>query len=70
VLSSALALVLWNVLLQRTSALRASSVTYLMPVVAIGWGLLDNEVIGLAQLGMIALVLSGVYVVSVAERGR
>jgi drug/metabolite transporter (DMT)-like permease len=41
-----------------------------MPVVAIGWGLLDNEVIGLAQLGMIALVLSGVYVVSLAERGR
>ncbi|MBL7980587.1 MAG: DMT family transporter [Flavobacteriales bacterium] len=70
VLSSALALVLWNVLLQRTSALRASSVTYLMPVVAIGWGLLDKEVIGLAQLGMIALVLGGVYVVSVAERNR
>ncbi|MBK9177180.1 MAG: DMT family transporter, partial [Flavobacteriales bacterium] len=43
VLSSALALVLWNALLQRTSALRASTVTYLMPVVAIAWGLLDGE---------------------------
>ena len=30
-------------LLQRTTAVRASSVTYLMPVVAIGWGLLDGE---------------------------
>lgn len=70
VMSSAVALVLWNVLLQRTSALRASSVTYLMPVVAIGWGLLDGETISGIQFGMIALVLSGVYIVSVAERGR
>lgn len=70
VMSSAVALVLWNVLLQRTSALRASSVTYLMPVVAIGWGLLDGETIALQQLIMIAVVLSGVYIVSVAERGR
>ncbi|MBP7407410.1 MAG: DMT family transporter [Flavobacteriales bacterium] len=68
VMSSALALVLWNVLLQRTSAIRASTVTYLMPVVAIGWGFLDNETIGWQQLGMIGLVLAGVYIVSVAER--
>lgn len=68
VMSSALALVLWNVLLQRTSALRASTVTYLMPVVAIGWGLLDHETIGWQQLGMIGLVLAGVYIVSVAEK--
>lgn len=68
VMSSALALVLWNVLLQRTSALRASSVTYLMPVVAIGWGLMDGERIGMEQLGMILLVLVGVYVVSLPDR--
>jgi drug/metabolite transporter (DMT)-like permease len=67
-LSSALALVLWNVLLKRTSALWASSVTYLMPVVAIGWGLLDGEALGLGQLGMIALVLGGVYLVNRSER--
>jgi drug/metabolite transporter (DMT)-like permease len=69
-MSSALALILWNVLLQRTSAVRASSVTYLMPVVAIGWGVLDGEHVGLPQLGLIALVLCGVYLVSVAERVR
>lgn len=67
-LSSALALVLWNVLLKRTTALWASSVTYLMPVVAIGWGVLDGEELGAGQLAMIALVLGGVYLVSVAER--
>lgn len=68
VMSSALALVLWNMLLQRTTALWASSVTYLMPVVAIGWGVLDGEVIGLAQVAMIAVVLGSVYLVSIAER--
>ena len=68
VLSSALALVLWNVLLQHTTALWASSVTYLMPVVAIGWGLLDGETITVAQMAMIGVVLGGVYLVSVAER--
>ncbi|MBK7383263.1 MAG: DMT family transporter [Flavobacteriales bacterium] len=68
--SSALALVLWNVLLQRTSALNASTVTYLMPVVAIGWGLMDGETVGWQQMMMIGLVLGGVYLVSVAERVR
>ncbi|MEO8590213.1 MAG: DMT family transporter [Flavobacteriales bacterium] len=68
VMSSALALVMWNMLLQRTSALRAATVTYLMPVIAIGWGLLDGEDISWAQVGMIAAVLAGVYIVSIAER--
>jgi drug/metabolite transporter (DMT)-like permease len=68
VMSSALALVLWNILLQRTTALRASSVTYLMPVVAVGWGILDKEYITAGQIGMIGVVLGGVYLVSLAER--
>lgn len=67
ILSSALSLVLWNALLKRTTAVWASSVTYLMPVVAIGWGLLDKETISLAQIGMIAVVLSGVYLVNASE---
>jgi len=69
-LSSAFALILWNKLLQYTTALRASSVTYLMPVVAIVWGVLDGERVTVPQLAMIALVLSGVYIVSIAERTR
>lgn len=70
VMSSALALVLWNMLLQRTTAIRASMVTYLMPVVAMGWGLLDDESLGPAQLGMIALVLAAVWLVSSGEQSR
>ncbi|MBS1581477.1 MAG: DMT family transporter [Bacteroidetes bacterium] len=68
VLSSALSLVLWNALLKRTSAVWASSVTYLMPLVAIGWGLLDGEVLTRMQAVMIGVVLGGVYLVNLAER--
>ncbi len=70
VMGSAFALVLWNTLLKRTTALWASSVTYLMPIVAIGWGIFDHEHITWAQILMIAIVLGGVYLVSVAERRR
>ena len=68
IFSSALSLVLWNALLKRTSAVWASSVTYLMPIVAIGWGVLDNEVLSTGQLVMILVVLSGVWLVNRAER--
>jgi drug/metabolite transporter (DMT)-like permease len=68
VMSSALSLVLWNVLLKRASAVWASSVTYLMPVVAIGWGVLDGEVLSMGQLAMIIVVFSGVWLVTRAER--
>jgi drug/metabolite transporter (DMT)-like permease len=39
-----------------------------MPVVAIGWGILDGEPLMPAQLAMIALVLLGVYLVSLTGR--
>lgn len=68
VLSSALSLVLWNALLKRTTAVWASSVTYLMPMVALGWGALDNEAISWGQVAMIAVVLSGVYLVNATEK--
>jgi drug/metabolite transporter (DMT)-like permease len=68
VFGSAISLVLWNALLKRTSAVWASSVTYLMPVVAIGWGVHYGETVTGGQMGMIALVLAGVWLVSRAER--
>ncbi len=68
IFGSAISLVLWNALLKRTSAVWASSVTYLMPVVAIGWGVLDGESLTAGQFGMIALVLCGVWLVNRAER--
>lgn len=61
VVGTALALVLFNYLIKRTDALYASSVTFLMPVVAMFWGFIDQEQIGLTHLIGFVLVLIGVY---------
>lgn len=61
VVGTALSLVVHNWLIRRTSALFASSVTYLMPVVSIGWGILDGESFLLFYLLWIILILVGVY---------
>ena len=61
VVGTALALVLFNYLIKRTDALYASSVTFLMPVVAMFWGFMDKEQIGYTHLIGFVLVLVGVF---------
>lgn len=52
-----------NVLIQRTNPVFSSSVTYLIPVVALFWGVVDGEQIFLQQLLFMAVVLGGVFLV-------
>lgn len=61
VFGTLIAWVLYYRLVQRTDALFGASVTYLVPIVAIGWGLLDGEVLSLLQFLGMALILTGVY---------
>ena len=58
---TALAKVLFNKLVQMATPVFASSVTYLMPVVAVGWGLLDGEGFSIWQVLATLLILLGVY---------
>ncbi|RYE06681.1 MAG: EamA family transporter, partial [Sphingobacteriales bacterium] len=60
-------LVLFNKLLHMTTALFASSTTYLMPVVALLWGVFDGEPLGLIHFAGMATILGGVYIVSRAK---
>jgi len=60
-MSTAVATVLFNRLVKISTPLFASSVTYAMPIVAVMWGVLDNEQLGLGHfIGMIAII-GGVY---------
>lgn len=60
---TALATIVFYKLILRTSAVFGSVVAYIMPIVAIAWGVLDGETIhGLHLVGMI-LILIGVYIV-------
>ena len=61
VFGTCLANMLYFWLTQQTSPLFASSVTYIMPMVAVGWGLDDGESFGLMHLGCALIVLTGVW---------
>jgi drug/metabolite transporter (DMT)-like permease len=64
VVGTALSVILYNVLIKKAGVLFASSCTYLIPVVAIMWGLVDGENVNFAQiLSIIAIILS-VYLIN------
>ena len=59
-----MAKIIFNSLIQISSPVFASSVAYLMPLVALLWGLLDGEVFGINQGLASLLILFGVYLVN------
>ncbi len=59
--STVFASIIFFQLVKWTSPLFSSTVAYLIPVVALGWGLLDGEQVGLLHLLGMGLILSGVY---------
>ncbi|HKL07981.1 MAG TPA: DMT family transporter [Bacteroidales bacterium] len=64
IVGTVLALVIFNTLIQHTSAIFGSSVTYIIPVFAIMWGLFDGEILSILQFFWIALIIIGVYLVN------
>ncbi len=65
--SSALAVVGFNILVKYTSAIFASSVTYIIPVFAIMWGVVDGEQIFLGQIIWLGVIILGIYLVNKKE---
>ncbi len=61
VLGTGIANIVFFRLIQMSSPVFASSVTYLIPIVACIWGLLDNESLSLAQGFGALVILVGVY---------
>ncbi len=64
VVGTAIALVLFNHLIKISNALFASSVTYLIPVVAVVWGFIDHETITWTDILFALIIISGVYMVN------
>lgn len=63
-LGTSLALVLFYYLVQQTDTLFSSSVTYIIPMVALGWGLLDGEIISPWELLGMLVIMVGVYLIN------
>ena len=61
IFGTAMAKTLFNKLVQISSPIFSSSVTYLIPVVAVFWGILDGEKLYLSQLLSGGLILLGIY---------
>lgn len=64
VIGTALAILLFNYLIKISNAVFATSVTYLIPVVAIAWGVVNSETFSWPQLAAIPIILIGVYFVN------
>lgn len=75
VIGTALASVLFYILVKRAGIVFASLVTYGIPFVALGWGILYGEKIAAIQIIALVIILSGVYLanqnlVSFFRRGK
>ncbi len=62
IFGTAIASILFYMLLKRAGTLFSTMVTYGMPFVAVGWGLLVGETVGLMQMAGLVVILSGVYI--------
>ena len=64
VLGTSMAAIIFNRLLQRSSAIFVSSITYLIPIVAIFWGILDGEIITIHHALGLIIIFSSVYLIN------
>src|SRR6185436_4028214 len=63
-LGTALSTVIFNKLIKISNPLYAASVTYLIPIVAMLWGLFDGEALTIFHLFAMAGILFGVYLIN------
>jgi drug/metabolite transporter (DMT)-like permease len=64
IVGTGLAKVLYNKMVHLATPIFASSVTYLIPIVAVFWGMLDGEKLSFTQLIAAVIILFGVYLVN------
>jgi amino acid adenylation domain-containing protein len=62
VFGSAIAVILQSRLAKQSNALFVSFVTYLIPFVAIAWGMIDNERIGIVPFVSLGIILAAIYI--------
>lgn len=67
VVGTGIAKVMFNRLVQISTPVFSSSVTYLIPIIAVMWGVVDNENLHFIQLFAGAVILFGVYLVNKAK---
>lgn len=64
IFGTAISVIAFNVLIRNTNALFASSVTYLIPIVAMSWGFFENEAVLPMHFVWLTFILLGIYLVN------
>lgn len=64
IVGTALSVIIYNTLIKDAGAVFASTCTYLIPVVAVIWGLLDGETVNFAQMAGVLVVILSVYLIN------
>lgn len=64
IVGSALSVIAYNILIKNSGTVFASSCTYLIPIVAIGWGLFDGEMVNSYQIFSIIVIILSVYLIN------
>ena len=68
VVGTGLAMIAFNNLIKVNSPLFASSVTYIIPIVAVIWGIIDGEVFAMLDIVWFLMILGGVFLVNAHPR--
>jgi len=63
IMSTMIALIIFYKLVQETNPIFAASVSYIVPIVALMWGYIDGEFIGLGHLLSLVMIIFGVYLI-------
>lgn len=64
IVGSAISVILFNILIKKSNPVFASSCTYLIPVVAMLWGVFDNEKVVWQQQLAIIIILAGIWLIN------
>ena len=64
IMGSALSVIAFNKLIKMTGPLFATSCTYIIPIVAIIWGVSDKEIINIHDIIGFVIILGGIYLVN------
>ncbi len=64
IVGSALSVIAYNILIKNSGTVFAASCTYLIPVVAICWGLFDGETVNFYQVFSIIVIILSVYLIN------
>ena len=70
IIGTAIAMLLMNSLIRYSSPVFATSVTYIIPIFAIIWGVIDGEKITMLHIVCMTVIMGGVYLINLRQKAK